>query len=186
VRIVTLCVVLGLTGHDTAAAMETERHATLAFTEMETESLAPLAFTEMETESLAPLAFTEVETESLASRTSSALVDIAQRAIPLVLVETEGEYHWRTRSDTDGIRTVTIGTDHLAAIRRFWKSGRHRSPLSSWPVLQTAVEWDPASGVYTLKRVELGFFRRRIWLIHQLPDADERYGSMGIQIKWAW
>ncbi len=128
----------------------------------------------------------DTESESLAARAPTVWVGLAQVAIPRILVETEGGYQFKTPSGTDGVQRLTIGTDHLAAIRRFWKDDRYRSPRSSWPVLQTTVEWDPASGDYTLKRVELGFFRRWVWLIHQLPDTEDRYGSIGIQIKMEW
>jgi len=128
----------------------------------------------------------DTQSESLAARASSLWVELAQVAIPRILVETEEGYQFKETSGTDGAQRLTIGTDHLAAIRRFWKDDRYRSPLSSWPVLQTTVEWDPASGTYTLTRVELGFFRRWVWVIHQLPDAEDRYGSIGIQIKREW
>ncbi len=128
----------------------------------------------------------DIEAESLADRASTAWVDIAQVVIPRILVETEGEYSLRTPASTDGVQRLTIGTDHLALIRRFWKADPYRSPRSSWPVLQTTVEWDAASATYTLRRVELGFFGRRVWLIHELPDTEDRYGSIGIQIKREW
>jgi len=128
----------------------------------------------------------DIATEGLAPRESPAWFGLAQVVIPRMLVETEGEYSLRTSESADGVRSLTIGTDHLAAIRRFWKADPYRSTRSSWPVLQTTVEWDPASGTYTLKRVELGFFRRWVWLIHQLPDAEDRFGSIGIQIKMEW
>ena len=128
----------------------------------------------------------DTQSESFAARASSLWVELAQVAIPRILVETEEGYQFKETSGTDGAQRLTIGTDHLAAIRRFWKDDRYRSPLSSWPVLQTTVEWDPASGTYTLTRVELGFFRRWVWVIHQLPDAEDRYGSIGIQIKREW
>lgn len=126
------------------------------------------------------------EMEDLAPRESPAWFGIAQAAIPRVLVETDGGYQLKTPSGTDGVQRLTIGTDHLAAIRRFWRDSPNRSPKSAWPVLQTTVEWDTTSGTYTLKRVELGFFRRWVWLIHQLPDAEDRFGSIGIQIKMEW
>lgn len=135
----------------------------------------------------APGASRDIEdTEVLAPRESPAWFGIARTVIPRVLVEADGEYAFKMPSGGDGVRRVTIGTDHLAAIRRFWRDVPHRSPKSSWPVLQTTLEWDPASGTYTLTRVELGFFRRRVWLIHQLPDAEDRFGSIGIQIKKEW
>lgn len=126
------------------------------------------------------------ETESLAARASSLWVDLAQVAIPRILVETEGGYQFKTPSGTGSVQRLTIGTDHLAAIRRFWKDDRYRLPRSSWPVLQMTVEWDPSSGIYSLTRVELGFFRRWVWLIHQLPDMEDRYGSIGVLIKREW
>jgi len=132
------------------------------------------------------VAAVDTEEDSLATPASSLWVELAQVAIPRILVETEGGYQFKTPSGTDGVQRLTIGTDHLAAIRRFWKDDRYRSPLSSWPVLQTTVEWNTVSGTYTLKRVELGFFRRWVWLIHQLPDTEDRYGSIGIQIKMEW
>lgn len=128
----------------------------------------------------------EMEAANLPNRVSPLWVELAQMAIPRMLVETEGEYQFKPPSGTDGVQRLTIGTDHLSAIRRFWKDNRYRSPRSSWPILQTTVEWDAESGTYALKRVELGFFTRRIWLIHQLPDTEDRFGSIGIQIKREW
>lgn len=131
-------------------------------------------------------ALSDIDPKLLAPREPSVWVGIAQATIPRVLVETEGEYQFKLPSGGDGVRRVTVGTDHLAAIRRFWHDDPYRSPKSSWPVLQTTVEWDAASDTYTLKRVELGFFRRWVWLVHELPDAVDRYGSIGIQIKLEW
>jgi hypothetical protein len=132
------------------------------------------------------VAAVDMEAVSLSARSSSRWMELAQMAIPRILVETEEGYQFKETSGTDGVQRLTIGTDHLAVIRRFWKNDRYRSSQSAWPVLQTTVEWDPASGTYTLTRVELGFFRRWVWLIHQLPDAEDRYGSIGVQIKMEW
>lgn len=131
-------------------------------------------------------AASDVDPEILAPREPAIWVGIAQATIPRLLVETEGEYQFKLPSGGDGVRRVTIGTDHLAAIRRFWRNDPLRPPRSSWPVLQTTVEWDAAADTYTLKRVELGFFRRWVWLVHELPDVVDRYGSIGIQIKLEW
>jgi hypothetical protein len=127
-----------------------------------------------------------VETNSITVRTASALEEIVRAGAPLILVEKDGDYSWRTLSDADGVRSLRIGTDKLAEIHRFWKGGTRRPKDSAWPVLQTTVEWDTASGTYTLKRLELGFFGKRVWLIHELREADERYGTIGVQIKMEW
>jgi hypothetical protein len=127
-----------------------------------------------------------VEAIRFSTRSSSALAEMVRAGAPLVLLEKDGDYSWRTLSDGDGVRSLRIGTDQLAEIRRFWKGGTHRPIGSAWPVLQTTVEWDTTSGTYTLKRIELGFFRKRVWLIHELREADERYGTIGVQIKKEW
>lgn len=120
------------------------------------------------------------------TRNSSILAEIIRSGAPLVLVETDNGYDWKTASDADSIRRLTIGTDKLTEIRRFWKGGSQRPASSFWPVLQTTVEWDTSTGTYTLKRIELGFFRKRVWLMHEQSEADEKYGTIGIEIKKEW
>ncbi len=114
------------------------------------------------------------------------LSGIVRAGVSLVLVERDGELDWRIPSEAGSIRTLTLGTDNLAAIRRFWKGGRYRSASSWWPVLQTVVEWDTATATYAFKRINLGFFNKRVWLFHEQRETDETGGTFGIEIKKEW
>ncbi|HAS83345.1 MAG TPA: hypothetical protein DCS43_11915 [Verrucomicrobia bacterium] len=120
------------------------------------------------------------------ARNISILSGIIRAGVPLVLVERDGEFDWRVPSDVDSIRTLTLGTDNLAEIRRFWKGGSHRPASPWWPVLQTTVEWDTATGTYGLKRISLGFFGKRVWLFHEQRVEDDMYGTFGVEIKKEW
>lgn len=127
-----------------------------------------------------------IEDDFSVIRNSSVVHEIARAGVPFVLTERNGEYAWREQSGANGIQTVKIGTDQLAALRQFWKKGNDASKTSSGPVLQTAVDWDTSTGTYELKRVSLGLFGEHIWLIHDQPQSEEKTGTIGIQIKKKW
>ena len=115
-----------------------------------------------------------------------ALVRLAAAGVPLLIVENEGEYTWQEQSAQDGIRTITVGTDQLAAVRRLWTRRRTRVGELLEPDLQTSVEWDTATGTYGLSRVELGLFGRRVWFMHALNDTEDEPDNVGIQFKKEW
>ena len=126
------------------------------------------------------------EGDVLLKTKSSALAEIARAGIPLVFVEKDGEYSRREPSGGNGVRTVKIGTGQFADLRRFWKRGQGDAKTSSGPVLQTTVDWDTATGAYELKRIELGLFGRRVWLMHEQRESNEGPATIGIQLKREW
>ena len=127
-----------------------------------------------------------IEEDFSVMRKSSVVDEIARAGVPFVFTERNGEYAWREQSGANGIQTVKIGTDQFATLRRFWKKGSEDSKTSSGPVLQTDVDWDTAIGTYELKRVSLGLFGERVWLIHEQSQSDEKTGTIGIQLKKEW
>lgn len=116
----------------------------------------------------------------------SAVARLASVGLPLVIIEKDGEYAWREQSNEHGIRTVKVGTEQFAALRRLWKGGKARPDKASEPALQTSVQWDTATGAFELSRVELGLFGRRVWLLHEQRDSDDESGTVGIRIKKEW
>lgn len=116
----------------------------------------------------------------------SAVTKIARFGLPLVVVEKDGAYQWRGQSDSDGIRTVKIGTDHVAALRRLWKKGEDDASGPAGPVLQTTIDWDTGSGSYELRRVELGLLGERVWLMHERGEAGDEGGTVGVRLKKEW
>jgi hypothetical protein len=125
------------------------------------------------------------ETDGLLMKTSSVALAIARAGVPLVFVEKDGEFAWREQAAEDGIRTVTIGTDQVAALRRLWSKNPYGAP-SSTPVLKTSIDWDPAEGTYELKRIEVGLLGERVWLMHEQSQDDNESGTIGIQFRKEW
>lgn len=117
---------------------------------------------------------------------SATLAEIARAGVPLVIVEKNGEYTWKEQSASAGIRTVKVGTDQFAMLRRFWKKGDNNTAASTVPVLQASGDWDMATGTYELRRVELGLFGEHVWLMHQQRESDAESGTVGFQIKKSW
>lgn len=117
---------------------------------------------------------------------SPSVAAIARAGVPLVFVEKDGEYAWREHSGAHGVRTVTIGTDQFAELRRLLKIGKDPEKAATGPVLKSTVDWDAVSGSYEMKRVELGLFGERVWLMHELRESDESPGGFGIQIRKEW
>lgn len=118
--------------------------------------------------------------------TSAAAARLARVGVPLLIVEREGEYKWRGQSNQDGIRTIDLGTDQVAALRRLWKQEATSPANASQPAVQTSLRWDTATGTYHLDRIELGLFGRRVWIMHQQPEVDEESGTIGIELKRDW
>lgn len=118
--------------------------------------------------------------------TPSTALHIARAGLPLVLVEKDGEYAWREQSSSAGVRTVKIGSDQFATLRRLWE--RNKNPANTPPrtVLQTTVDWDTAAGSYKLKRIELGLLGERVWLVHEHNESDNESEIIGIQFKKEW
>jgi len=114
---------------------------------------------------------------------SATVARIASVGLPLVIVEKDGEYTWREQSNEHGIRTVKVGTDQFAALRRLWKRGKAQPEKRLESTLQTAVQWDTVTGTYELSRVELGLFGKRVWLVHEQREPDDESGTVGIQLK---
>lgn len=117
---------------------------------------------------------------------SSVMARIAGIGLPLVIVEKDGEYGWREESSEHGIRTVEVGTDQFAALRRLWKRQAPRGEASSDPTVRASVQWDTTTDSYELSRVELGLFGERVWLMHEQREADDESGSVGIRLKTEW
>ena len=117
---------------------------------------------------------------------AAAVAKIARIGMPLVVVEKDGAYAWRKQSDSDGIRTLKLGTDQFATLQRLWKRRKPNAEASTEPTLQTTVQWDTATGNYELSRVELGLFGRHVWLMHEQRDSDDESDSVGIQLKKTW
>ena len=128
----------------------------------------------------------DVTGEDATGAKSATMAHIARVGVPLVVVEKEGEYAWRESSGADGVRTVEVGTDQFAALRRLWKRRKATPKEETEPALQTTVQWDTATGTYELNRVELGLFGRRVWLMHELRETDDESGTVGIQLKKEW
>ncbi len=120
-----------------------------------------------------------------AEKQSSMLARIARAGVPLMFVEKDGEYSWRDQSG-GGVRTVKLGTDHVAALRRLWADGPEATNAPSRPVLQTTFGDDTADGTYRLEQIDLGLFGERVWIMHRPGDADSEPGSFGIQLKREW
>ncbi len=118
--------------------------------------------------------------------TSSTMAKIARMGVPLVFVEKDGEYSWRKQSGVDGVRTVRIGTDQFDYLRRLWRRGKDDAKAFPGPVLKTTVDWDTAAGTYELRRIELGFFGERVWLMHEQGKSDAEPETIGIQFKKEW
>ncbi len=118
--------------------------------------------------------------------TPSTAMKIAQAGVPLVLVEKDGDYAWREQSAANGIRTVTIGTDQFATLRRLWSRNKDGAAMPPRTVLQTTVDWNTAAGSYELKRIELGLLGERVWLMHEQGTSDHEHGAIGIQFKKEW
>ena len=112
--------------------------------------------------------------------------NIAQAAIPMVLVESGESYQWKSPSEDSVTQSISIQTDHLALIRRFWHGDAFASRLSRGPVVRITIDWDRTTGTYALRRVALGFLRKRIWLAHDISDTEDRYGTLSIQISKEW
>jgi len=122
-----------------------------------------------------------------AKTTSSTVADIARAGVPMVFVEQDEGYVWRRDSaGANGVRTVHIGTDQYAALRQFWTRGKDGANPSSMPVLQTTVDADTATGSFALQRIELGFFGKRVWLMHEQREPDDKSGTMGIRLQRDW
>jgi hypothetical protein len=124
-----------------------------------------------------------IEKDVSVRRKSSVIEEMARTGVPLVFVEKDDGYAWREQSGADGVRTVKIGTDQFADLRRFWNGGNDDEKTSSGPILQTTVDWDTGAKTYELKSIALGLFGERVWLIHEQRGADER---IGIQLKKEW
>jgi len=117
---------------------------------------------------------------------SSSLARIAGIGVPLLLVEKDGEYAWRERTGTDGVRTVRMGTEQFAALRRLWRHKKAAPEKAPAATVQTTIQWDTVSGAYDLTNVELGLFGKRVWIVHEQRQADEESGTIGIRIKKEW
>ena len=117
---------------------------------------------------------------------SATVARIAGVGLPLVIVEEEGEYTWREQSAEQGIRTLKVGTDQFATLRRLWKRRKLRPEEPPQSTLQTSIEWDTATGTYELSRVELGLFGKRVWLVHEQRESDDETGTVGIQLRKEW
>jgi len=116
----------------------------------------------------------------------SAWTSVAQAAIPMVLVESGESYQWKSPSEDGDTQSISIQTDHLALIRRFWHGDSFASRLSRGPVVRITIDWDRTTGTYALRRVALGFLRKRIWLAHDISDTEDRHGTLSIQISKEW
>ncbi len=127
-----------------------------------------------------------IDGDASARATSSAVAEIARAGVPLVFVEKDGEYAWRAQSGNDGIRTVRIGTDQLGELLRFWRRGRNGTQPLSGPVLQTTLDWDTDAGTYDLQRIELGLLGKRVWLVHEQRESDDKTGTLKIQFQKEW
>jgi hypothetical protein len=127
-----------------------------------------------------------IESDVSVRRTSSVIEEIAHAGVPLVFVEKDGGYARREPSGADGVRTVKIGTDQFADLCRFWNGEKNGEQTSSGPILQTTVDWDTAAKTYELKRIALGLFGERVWLIHELSQSDEKTSTIGIQLNKKW
>lgn len=113
-----------------------------------------------------------------AGLTSEMMGKLVHMGLPVLVVEESGSF---ARQPDDGeTRTVTLNSDHLVAGLRRIKAIRDR-PL---PSLRAELGLDEEEGTRDLKKVELGFPERGIWLLH---EADEEgRGMTGIQIKKSW
>ena len=116
---------------------------------------------------------------------SATLARLARTGIPLVMVEKDGEYEWRDRSATDGIRTVKFGTEQFAVFRNLRERGKIAAD-SRGPVLQMSADLDTTTGKYELSRVELGLFGKSVWLMHRQHESDEEPGTTGILFRKEW
>ncbi len=117
---------------------------------------------------------------------ASSWTDVAQVAIPMVLVESGDSYQWKSPSEDSGAQSISIQTDHLALIRRFWRGNTIHSRQSHAPILRITIDWDRTTGTYALRRVALGFLGKRIWLAHDISDTDDHYGTLSLQVRWDW
>jgi hypothetical protein len=117
---------------------------------------------------------------------ASTWTDVAQVAIPMVFVESGDSYQWKPPSEDSGTQRISIQTDHLAFIRRFWRGDASRSQPARAPVLRISIDWDRTSGTYALRHVALGFLGKRIWLAHDISDTDDHYGTLSLQVRWEW
>lgn len=127
---------------------------------------------------------------SLTNSTRAATLEkLLSMGIPLIIVEENGdagEYAWRPQSGEDGIRTVTIGTEQFAAVRRLWRRTQSPSETSAAPVLKTTLDWNTKTDTYEFSRVELGLFGKRVWLMHEQHESNEGSGTVGFQLKKEW
>ena len=117
---------------------------------------------------------------------SATMAKLAHAGIPLVLVEKEGEYAWREQSNMTGVRTMTVGTDQLATLRRIWMHGKPDTRQARDPNLKTKIVWDSTTDTYELSGVELGLFGDHLLLMHEQPRDDEDDGSVGLEFKAKW
>jgi len=80
-------------------------------------------------------------------------------------------------SEMDKSPALQISTEFLERL--------HLNPMKGGAVARSRLEMDPDTGGIGLRKLEMGFEGRGLWLIHT-PSTDETEGSMGLELKLRW
>lgn len=116
------------------------------------------------------------------------LMQAARNGIPVVVNE-GGMERILTASDAPDVRPyqVRLSTDHLVQFHRAAREGiGHLHPVDkSLPVVETTVEWSTADAAYGITRIAVGFWQRRLWIVHeQTENADS--GLIACFVRYVW
>ena len=117
-------------------------------------------------------------------RVSSALETIVHTGIRHLYDENEGVLERKTTKPEERA-ALTLNSDHLLKLHRLLDADARKRPMGPTKV-RTSLEWDTDQGEYRASRVEIAFFRRSVWLIHEHREYPHDEGILSIQYRRRW
>ena len=126
--------------------------------------------------------------ETISGRFAGKLLAQAVRSgIPVIVIDDSAEHVVESAGPDDGMRHTRVSTDQLVRLLYLARYGVGGAPVidETLPVVETTVEWSQDAATYGVARIAVGFWHRRLWIVHErAEDSDADFIALLIRYTW--